>query len=139
MSYGETFAPILGRTILALFFLFEAYHRAANWGATVQLLEFKGVPVPAVMHFVALMVMSLGSLSLLIGYHTRLGALGLFGFVLISNSVMHDYWTLADAAQRQAEFDIFARNLAIAGGLLMVMGMGAGKIAVENAKSGKRR
>jgi hypothetical protein len=37
---------------------------------------------------------------------------------------MHDYWHLRVAAARNADFDNFARTIAIAGGLLMLIGMG---------------
>jgi uncharacterized membrane protein YphA (DoxX/SURF4 family) len=36
---------------------------------------------------------------------------------------------------RDADFDIFARNIAIAGGLLMLIGMGSGKFGFDGAKS----
>lgn len=132
MSLGETIAPFVGRVILAWFFLSEAYERAVNWDATVTLLDMLGVPEPAITHFVAIMVMVLGSISLIIGFRARLGALGLFAFIVVSNMFMNDYWNIADAIERQAAFDTFSRNLALGGGLLIVMGLGPGRFAVED-------
>jgi putative oxidoreductase len=131
MSFGETVAPALGRAILAWFFLSDAYMRAINWDATIALLAARDLPAPPVLHFVTLMVITLGALALLIGYHARLGALVLFAFLSVSNVFMNDYWNIGDPAQRQAVFDVFARNLAIGGGLLMVMGIGPGRFAIE--------
>jgi hypothetical protein len=51
---------------------------------------------------------------------------------------MHDYWHIGDAAARTADYEIFARNVAIAGALLFVVGMGAGPFAFDN-KGQKRR
>lgn len=132
MSLGEAIAPFVGRVILAWFFLSEAYTRTVNWDATVTLLGMQGVPEPAVTHFIAITVMILGSLALIAGFRARLGALGLFAFTVVSNVYMNDYWNIEDAIDRQSALDAFSRNLALGGGLLVVMGLGPGRFAVED-------
>jgi len=139
MSFGEAIAPLLGRVLLAWFFLSEAYARAVDWSGTTMLLAMKGLPAPAVLLFIALSVMALGGLSLLFGVRARLGALALFAFTIIATVTMHDYWKLHEAAARAADYDIFVRNLAIAGGLLVLVGLGAGKFAIDNVKTPGRR
>jgi putative oxidoreductase len=136
VSFGETIAPFLGRLVLAWYFLSEAYVRAADWNATVQLLAIKDVPAAPLLHFLTLIVMVMGALSLFLGYRTRMGALMLFVFTLVANALMHDYWTVANPIERQADYEIFARNIAIAGGLLVLMGVGPGKFAMDNVKGG---
>jgi len=42
------------------------------------------------------------------------------------------------AAARTADFDIFARNIAIAGGLLMLIGMGSGRFAMDKPGGGEK-
>jgi putative oxidoreductase len=139
MSFGESISPFLGRVVLAWFFLFEAYVRARDWSGTVSLLAMKDVPAPAVLHFVTIVALMLGAASLFLGFRTRLGALGLFGFTIIANVLMHDYWHIANLIDRQADYDMFARNMAIAGGLLLLVGMGPGRFALDNRGGGKRR
>ena len=39
---------------------------------------------------------------------------------------------ISDAAARAVEFEIFARDFAICGGLLLMVGMGPGPFAVDN-------
>ena len=87
---------------------------------------------PPVVHFLALTVMVLASIALIVGSRARLGALGLFAFVVVSNIFMNDYWTITDVIERQAAFDVFARNLALGGGLLVLMGLGPGRFALED-------
>ncbi len=65
MSLGEAIAPFIGRVILAWYFLSEAYARAISWDGTVSLLALQDVPAPALLHFLALTVMVLGSFALL--------------------------------------------------------------------------
>jgi len=45
----------------------------------------------------------------------------------------------ATALSTLADFDFFARNIAIAGGLLLLVGMGPGPIAVDNRMVAKKR
>lgn len=139
MSFGEAIAPFLGRVLLAWFFLSEGYAIANDWNGTTTLMAMKDLPTPGALLFVALAVMALGGLSILFGLRARLGALALFGFTIVVTLLMHDYWTIHEATARAADYDLFIRNLAIAGGLLMIVGMGAGNFALDNVKSPGRR
>jgi putative oxidoreductase len=132
MSFSEYISPLVGRLALAWFFLSEVYARAGAWEANVSLMAMKQIPAPPLLFALAILVMILGGLSLVLGFHIRPGAMLLFGFTVISSALMHDYWHIKDAAARAADYEIFARNIAIAGGLLLLIGMGAGPFAMDN-------
>jgi putative oxidoreductase len=136
MSLGESIAPLLGRLVMAWFFLIQAYQYARDWHATALLLSMKDLPAPPVLLLVALIGIVLGSFSLLLGFCTRAGALALFAITIAATVTMHDYWHLVATTARSADFDIFARNIAIAGGLLMLVGMGSGRFALDNKGGG---
>ena len=136
MSFGEALAPFLGRLVLAWFFLTQAYRYALDWNDTTILLTMKNVPTPPVLLLTALTGIVLGSISLLLGFRTRAGALALFAITIAATVTMHDYWHLRAAAARSADFDIFARNIAIAGGLLTLIGMGSGRFAMDDRGGG---
>ncbi len=68
MSFSEYISPLVGRLILAWFFLSQALFYAGQWDATVQLMALKGVPVPPVLLMLSLIVIWLGSLSLVLGF-----------------------------------------------------------------------
>src|SRR2546421_11067424 len=138
MSFGESLAPLLGRLVLAWFFLTQAYHYALDWNDTAILLTMKNVPTPPVLLLTALTGIVLGSISLVLGFRTRAGALALFAITIGATVTMHDYWHLRAAAARSADFDIFARNMAIAGGLLILIGMGSGGFALDNTGGGRK-
>ena len=135
MSFGESIAPLFGRWVLAWFFLTQAYHHALDWNNTALLLAMKAVPTPPAILLIALIGVVMGSLSLLVGFRTRIGALVLFAITIGATVTLHDYWRLDVEVARDADFDIFARNIAIAGGLLMLVGMGSGKFGFDGAKS----
>jgi putative oxidoreductase len=139
MSFSELISPLVGRCVLAWFFLSEAWSRAGAWDSTLLAMTAKDLPVPPVLLAVALLAMVLGGLSLLFGFQTRHGALLLFGFTIAASLLMNDFWKIENPADRAAEYDLFARNMAIAGGLLLLVGMGPGKFALDNPGQGKRR
>lgn len=137
MSISERISPLIGRLALAWFFLGEAWARAGDWGGTLTLLRSVGIPAAPVLLVFALAIMVLGGVSLVLGYHARHGALLLFGFTIAASLALHAYWTIPDDAQRLAGFAMFARDVAIAGGLLMLVGLGPGPFALDNI--GRRR
>jgi len=142
MSLAETISPFLGRWIIAWFFLSEAYTRASNWSGTIELMAMKNIPAAPPLFALALLAMTVGGLSLLFGYQVRHAAMILFAFTLVTTFVMHDFWKIANVIDRASEYDLFARNMAIAGGLLLIVGMGAGPLAIDNRVGGggkKRR
>jgi putative oxidoreductase len=138
MSLSEQISPLIGRWVLAWFFLSEAFAMAGHWDATLLGMAAKEIPAPPLLLALALMVMFLGALALLLGYHTRHGAMLLFAFTMIVTVLMHDFWKIDNPVDRAADYDIFARNIAIAGGLLLLVGMGPGKFAIDN-RGQKRR
>ena len=138
MSLSERIAPLIGRLAIAWFFLSEAWSMINSWDGTVTLMQMQHLPAAPLLLVIALTVMILGGVSIALGYHTRHGALLLFGFTVIVSVTLHNYWKLGDEAARLADSEIFMRNMAIAGGLLLLMGMGAGPFAIDNTSGGKR-
>jgi putative oxidoreductase len=137
MSFSEYISPLIGRLVLAWFFIGEAVFYAGQWDATIQLMALKGVPVAPVLLSLALIVMFLGGLSLVVGFQTRHGAVLLFGFTIVASVAMHNFWLIRDGLARAEDYEIFARNMAIAGGLLLLVGMGPGPVAIDSIKSGE--
>jgi putative oxidoreductase len=113
----------------------------ANWHHISDLMVFKQVPLPQLVLLVVLLFIFMGCISLLFGYHTRHGAVLLFALTIIGAVVMHDFWHFAEGATRSVELGIFSRDVAIAGGLLLLVGMGPGPFAIDNRGKGggKRR
>jgi putative oxidoreductase len=137
MSQGESIAALIGRFTLAWFFLMMTYRYGSDWNTTVILLAMKNVPAAPIVLLAGLATNLLGSISLLLGSHARVGALALFVVTVGSTLAVYDYWNISAAAvlAREAAFDIFARNIAIAGGLLLLIGIGPGKFALDNVAS----
>jgi putative oxidoreductase len=141
VSFSELIAPLIGRAMLAWFFLSAALDYAGHWHVTVIMLAMQNVPAPALLAAIGIIVMLIGGISLLFGFHARYGAMLLFSFTLIASIMMHDYWRIRDAVTREADYEIFARNIAIAGALLFIAGVGSGPFSLDswlNAPKKKR-
>jgi putative oxidoreductase len=132
MSFSETISPLLGRCALSWFYGAGAYNIVNNFAQLSHELTAKHVPMPPLLLVLAFVLMVMGTFSLLVGYHTRHGAVLLFGMTIVATVILHDYWHIADAVARKAEFEIFARDVAICGGLLMMIGMGCGPFGWDN-------
>jgi len=127
---------LLGRCALVWFYASGAMNILNRWSNVVEQLSARHVPLPPLVLVVALILIVMGCFSLLFGYHVRHGAVILFGLTVVAAVLLHDFWHFSDPAARSVEFEIFARDIAICGGLLLMMGVGGGPFAVDNRSSG---
>jgi uncharacterized membrane protein YphA (DoxX/SURF4 family) len=141
MPLIESLAPVFGRLVLAWFFLTEAYHYALDWNNIAVLLSMRNMPLPSVVLAAVVAGIVLGSVSLLLGFRTRAGALVLIAITVATTIALHNFWHIRAPIARNADYDIFARNVAIAGGLLILTGLGSGPFAMDNMgpKRGRRK
>ncbi|HEX3429300.1 MAG TPA: DoxX family protein [Rhizomicrobium sp.] len=137
MSISEYISPFVGRAALAWFFLSEAWARVSDWGGTLSTLRNAQIPAAELLLVLALVIMVFGGVALALGYHARHGAMVLFGFTIAVSLALHAYWKVPDETARTAEYALFIRDLAVAGGLLLVVGLGPGPLAIDNL--GKKR
>ncbi|GAA0549501.1 putative oxidoreductase [Rhizomicrobium palustre] len=136
MSFSEKLSPLVGRLVFAWFFLVQVVTYAGDWENTITLMNFRGVPGAAFILALVLLLLVMGSISLIFGFHARYGALILFIVTIVATVTLNDYWRIPNAAERAAEFHRFVSNAAVAGGLLLLVGMGPGPLAVDNVKGG---
>ncbi len=94
---------------------------AANQG-----VSFSQVLVP----FSGLLAL-LGGLSILLGFHARLGALCIILFLVPVTLMMHNFWAISDAAQAQIQQIMFMKNLSMLGGALLIFNFGAGPVSFD--------
>lgn len=140
MSISELLSPLVGRLVFGWFFLTQVAIYGGDWEGTITLMTFQGIPGAAFLLAVTLLVMVMGSLSLILGFHTRYGALILFIVTVLTTVLLHDYWRITDnALARAADFELFACSAAIAGGLLMLIGLGPGPMAIDNVKPAQKK
>ena len=106
------FVDFAGRTMLALIFILSGYAKIGGYEGNLAYMASAGVPgflLPP-----AIVLELLGGIALVIGFQTRLVALLLAIFSISSAILFHA--NLAD----QMQFIMFFKNIAMAGGLLLL-------------------
>lgn len=132
MSFGENIAPLVGRCLIAAFFILSGVQKLQNWDNAALTMAQHGMTAIQPLLALAIVIEIGAGLGLVLGFRTRLMALILFGFTLAVSFVMHDFWTMGDAEIAHTEMQFFAKNMAIAGGLLMLVGLGAGNWSYDS-------
>ena len=129
MNTLQNLSAPLGRVLVALMFLLAGVNKISGYAGTQGYMESMGVP-GALLPLVILLEIG-GALLLVLGWHTRITAFLLAGFTVLATLVFHS--NLGD----QTQMLFFLKNLAIVGGLLMVVSLGAGAYSIDNRKAGR--
>jgi len=114
-------AFLIGRVIVGGFFLMNAFNHFAQFNMMTGYAKSKGVPAPALAVGGSGVLLFLGGLSLLLGYHPTIGAALLVTFLLGVSFGIHNFWTVQDPQAKQGEMINFLKNMAILGLLLMTV------------------
>jgi len=114
-------AFLIGRVIVGCFFLMNGFNHFAQLNMMTGYAKSKGVPAPALAVGGSGVLLFLGGLSLLLGYHPTIGAALLVTFLLGVSFGIHNFWTVQDQQAKQVEMTNFLKNMAILGLLLMTV------------------
>ncbi len=131
-SAVQGFVALLARlALMTIFIVSTVSNKIPQFSQTVQFMTQEKVPIPMAALACAIGLLLLGSVSLLLGAWTRIGAFFLLVFLCAATYYFHDFWTFTDPLQRQLQTIQFLKNLAIGGGLLSLMAFGAGPWSVD--------
>ena len=118
---------VFGRIFLSTIFLFEGINKIFNYEGTIEYMESFNVPEFLAIPTIILEI--LFPLLLIIGYQTKLSALVLAIFTLATALIFHTDFT------NQMQLISFLKNLAIAGGFLILFINGTGKYSLDHKLS----
>jgi len=116
MRYGQW----IGRAALALIFLFNAFGLVGQTRAANELAAH-GAPaalVPTLM-LTGRALQLVAGIALVVGWHERLAALLLAGFLIPATVTAHDFWAY-HGPELQGQLVNFLKNVAMFGGLCSV-------------------
>lgn len=125
---------LIGRLMLAVLFLPAGLSKIGGFAGTAGYIASKGLPLPEVGAAIAIAVEVLGGLALILGFGTRWAALILAIFTVVAGVFFHNFWAMP-ADQQTVQQIMFMKNIAVAGGLLLLAAWGPGSISVD-AKRG---
>lgn len=140
MEVIRTFTTVLARFLISLVFLAGAANKILHWRETERslmntLCEWQSnigfsdglqdclallVPWTPILLITATLFELLGGLSILLGFKEKLGATLLILFLIPTTILIHQFWFIEGMA-REVQITHFLKNLAILGGLFMII------------------
>ena len=125
---------VLGRVMLcAIFFLSAVGNKIPNFAGVVKYMQSAGVPSPQILLVGAIAFLLLGSVSIILGYKTTIGAGLLLVFLALATYYFHPFWKL-QGQEQQLQMIQFMKNLSIAGAMLFIMANGPGPWSLGGKK-----
>ena len=117
-------ADLIGRILISGLFLLNGIFKINNYDGTIEWMESFGMPgilvVPAIILEVA------GPVLIIIGYKTKLAAGLLSLFCIATAIIFHNDFS------NQMQFTSFLKNIALAGGFLILFVNGAKDLSIDN-------
>ena len=124
--------PLIGRLLMAIIFVFSGIGKVMAPAGMIAYIESAGLPLAPLGLALAIAVELGGGLLLAVGFKTRLVALALAAFSIVTGLVFHH------AIGDQNQLINLLKNLAMAGGLLQFAAFGAGAYSIDAALARKR-
>ncbi len=139
---------LIGRILISFIFFYEAYDSFVYFNRTASKMEYYGLTWNKdYLLYGGIILLILGGLSVLTGYRAKLGAFLLLMYWIPVTFMVHDFWNVpADCVfqfnctdigltgedlYRRLQGFLFMKNLAIIGGLLILLVNGSGEISVK--------
>ena len=120
-------SELAGRALLAVLFLLSGVGKLSAYAATAAYMSSVGMPAWLLPLVIATEI--LGAIAIVLGWQTRVAALLLAGYSLLAALIFHN--NFAD----QIEMIMFLKNVSIAGGFLLLVANGAGRLSLDRRLS----
>ena len=117
-------ADLVGRTLISALFLLNGIFKINNYDGTIGWMESFGMP--GVLLIPAIILEIVGPVLIIIGYKTKLVAGFLSLFCIATAVIFHNDFT------NQMQFTSFLKNIALAGGFLILFVNGAKGFSLDN-------
>ena len=118
---------LIGRIMLALIFILAGIGKISDPAGTIGYMQSAGLPSLLLWPTIALEL--LAGIALVVGYKTRLVAFALAAFCILTAALFHN--NFAD----QMQMILFLKNIAIAGGLLLLAVAGNTAYSMDNRRT----
>jgi putative oxidoreductase len=122
---------LLGRICISIIFIYEALDTIFFFQNTKDTLTAYGVTWQQdILLLGAIFLLIMGATLVLIGYFANIGAFLLLLYWLPFTVIVYSFWNDPPEYQRLSSL-YFMRNIAVCGGLFILMANGAGKYSVR--------
>ena len=135
MHVVQGFLSLVARLMITAIFLSSAVmNKIPQFNGVAEMMAAKGVPQPKILLAGAIGFLLLGSVSLILGFRARLGALLLLVFLAAATYYFHAFWKLPPEEQMPEQI-AFMKNLALMGTMLFFLANGAGPWSLDRLRT----
>lgn len=124
---------VAARVLLSLIFVMAGFSKLTGLAGTTAYIASKGLPMPAVLAVGSGLLELLAGLAVAVGFKARISAGALAAFTLLASVMFHNFWAMP-AEQVMVNQLMFMKNLAIIGGLLLIVAYGAGPASIDSRR-----
>ncbi len=117
---------LIGRILFSLVFVGSGVGHLTQSEGSAEYAGYKGVPSPKNAVLLSGVLMLAGGAAVILGIWMDLAAFGLAALVAIMAFAMHRFWEESDPQTRQVEMAQFMKNIALAGGSLVIAAVAEG-------------
>ena len=129
----RAFAMLIGRILLVLIFLKSGIGKIENFQGTAQYMASHGMPYANFFLIGAIFIELIGSITILLGYFTRFGALILVIFLIPTTLIFHNIFVDPKMMVH------FMKNVSMFGGCLILLASGAGRFSLDSLLRNQKR
>ncbi len=133
MEWLKAFPMLIGRILLVLIFLLSGIEKIENFGGIAQFMASHGMPYTNFFLVGAIFFELVGSITVILGYFARFGALLLLIFLIPTTLIFHN--NFAD----QTQWIMFVKNVSMFGGCLILLASGAGRFSLDSLLRNKKK
>lgn len=119
-----------GRLLISIIFIIAGIAKIANFTDAQLSLEYRAISPAAIYIFIAMVMELVGGILLLIGWYTKISCWILMIFLIPVTLIFHSFWQY-EGAEAALQFSLLLRNLAIFGGLLLILAFGPGHWSID--------
>jgi putative oxidoreductase len=128
-SQGSGPVVLLGRFLFALIFLMSGPRHFMS--ETIAYAASQGIPMASVAVPLSGVLALAGGLSILLGYHAKIGGWLIALFLIGVTPMMHNFWAVSDPMMHQMQMIMFMKNMSMLGGALLISQFGAGPWSLD--------
>ena len=130
MTSLQSTTVLVGRVLLGLIFVLSGFAKISGFEGTAGYIASKGLPLPQLVAALAIVIELGGGLALMAGLYTRQVVVALAAFSILAGFIFHNFWAMPQAEQMANQINVL-KNLAIAGGMLVVAAFGPGRLSLD--------
>ena len=129
---------LIGRILIGIIFIYEAVDSIIYFNKTKMTMTEYGLTFQQdILLIAAIFLLLFGGTLVLIGYRTTFGAVMILLYWLPVTFIVHSFWNDPESVRR-LEAILFMKNIAITGGLLLVMVSTKGRYSVKTLLANTR-